>query len=368
VQLFDSTRYSPGNFGGWGQHPEKTVEAWDKQLFYRVGMQPDNASYLRGFQILTMNQPREKLLRQAAEWDHTEKQYATFIAHDWRHGVVQELSCDPQHLANYFVKSDLPFEITPAFFKPEVLLKYKNDPSKYEMGYRSITRRHAWHLETYDINDAGQVHTYLVYLSRLPYQEQLYWKSFNEPPKASISKRAYTTDFLGQSSDVPDPLWDLKTNLDKLSKEKVPWWTLRDSELRQRLHYPVTDSPEEWAGELLILDQLLFEGLERSYFKTKAESLACAVDSRWNALRFIKEILVTAGVDPNEIDAVVNPLQELHELRSKMKGHASGQDAKKMRVRLIKEHGSLKKHFTALVEKCDHAVSLIRDMVQNGIL
>ena len=136
----------------------------------------------------------------------------------------------------------------------------------------------------------------------------------------------------------------------------------------QRLHYPVTDSPEEWAGELLILDQLLFEGLERSYFKTKAESLACTVDPRWNALRLIKEIMVTAGVDQNEVDAIVGPLQELHELRSKMKGHASGQEAKKIRIQLIKVHGSLKKHFSALIESCDHAVSLIRDMAQNGIL
>jgi hypothetical protein len=86
---------------------------------------------------------------------------------------------------------------------------------------------------------------------------------------------------------------------------------------------------------LLVLDQLLFEGLERSYFKTKAESLECTVDHGWNALRFIKEILVKAGVDPNEIDAIVNPLQELHSLRSKMKGHASGQEAKKIRIRLI---------------------------------
>jgi hypothetical protein len=236
------------------------------------------------------------------------------------------------------------------------------------MDYRSITRRHAWHLKTYDINAAGQVHTYLIYLSHLPYQEQLYWKSFNEPPKAPISERAYTTDFLGQFSDVPDPLWDLKANFDKLSKEKVPWWRLRDSELMQRLHYPVTDSPEEWAGELLILDQLLFEGLERSYFKTKAESLKCAVDPKWNAVRLIKEILVSAEIDPDEINAMVKPLQELHELRSKMKGHASGQEAKKIRVQLIKSHGSLKQHFIALVEKCDHAVSLIRDMAQNSIL
>jgi len=73
--------------------------------------------------------------------------------------VITEISCNPTCLANYFTKSDLPFEISPAFFRPEVLLRYKSDPDKYELTIRSISCRDAWYLQTYDINDAGQVHT-----------------------------------------------------------------------------------------------------------------------------------------------------------------------------------------------------------------
>src|SRR5262249_49101798 len=131
---------------------------------------------------------------------------------------------------------------------------------------------------------------------------------------------------------------------------------------------PVTTAPEEWANELLTLDQLLFEGLERSYFKAKAESFGCTVDPRWNTIRIMKEGLEKAAVDPEETQAVVDPLQELHALRNKMKGHASGEEAKKIRAELLKKHGSLKQHFASLVMECHQGVKLIQAMVQQGIL
>ncbi|WP_446808486.1 hypothetical protein ACH50O_14495 [Methylomonas sp. 2BW1-5-20] len=101
------------------------------------------------------------------------------------------------------MSSDLPFATSPAFFRPEVLLKYKADPDKYQIESRSIHCRGGWFLKSFDINEAGQVHAYLCDLSHLPYAEQLYWKSFNEPPKAGISTRAYRSDFLAQWDKAP---------------------------------------------------------------------------------------------------------------------------------------------------------------------
>jgi hypothetical protein len=121
-----------------------------------------------------------------------EKQYASFITHDWRHDEIREISCAPGATASYFDDSDLPFEISPVFFKPEVLLRYKADRDKYSFSGRSIYCRGSWSLETFDINDAGQVHTYIRYLGYLPYEEQLYWRSYNEPPEKT---------YLGKGSD-----------------------------------------------------------------------------------------------------------------------------------------------------------------------
>ena len=146
-------------------------------------------------------------------------------------------------------------------------MKYKSDREKYRLETRSVSCRGTWHLETFDVNDAGQIHTYLKYLSHLPYEEQLHWKQYNEKPKAPISKRAFATDFEGQFYDAYDPLSSLKYKLEKINREKVGWWTLRTDDLTEKVQYPYTSSRDEWADEILNLDQLIVEGLEEKWLE-----------------------------------------------------------------------------------------------------
>jgi hypothetical protein len=301
-------------------------------------------------------------------WESPEpKQYATVIAQDWKHGVVHECSCDPAQLGNYFVESDLPFQTSPAFFRPEVLLKYKADPDKYQIEGRSIHCRGAWFLKSYDINEAGQVHAYLCDLNLLPYAEQLYWKSFNEAPKAGISARAHKSDFLAQWDTSPDPLASLKRRLEALRVAGIAWWSLKNPQLPDRVHCPVTASQEEWANELMALDQLVVEGLSRSYFKSKAEAAGITIEPQWGSLKLISEVLMHAKVNEEEATAIVAPLKSLNDLRSKMKGHAGGSDAKAIREALIAKHGDLKLHFRSLVEDCDRAIALMDELAEAGV-
>ena len=295
------------------------------------------------------------------------EQYATFITQDRKHKRVHECSCDPAQLGNYFVESDLPFAISPAFFRPEVLAKYKADPDKYRIETRSIHCHGAWSLESYDINDAGQVHAYLTDLNRLPYTEQLYWKSFNEAPKAEISARANKSDFRGEWDTSPDPLPDLKRRLEALSGSGITWWSLKDQQLPGRVHYPVTTSQEEWANALMALDQLVVEGLSKSYFKSKAKAANITVDPQWGSLTLINEV-IRVQVDKKKATAVVAPLKSLHDLRNKMKGHAGGSDSKAILKELIAEHGDLRSHFRSLANDCDHAIALMIDLTKAGVL
>jgi hypothetical protein len=222
VRKFDFTRVPPGGFSGWdgGQHSQPIAP----DLFYNSALLPGRASYANGCQILRSSVTEEEIVeRWKASLDTKNKKYETFKIQDWKNNRLVEISCAPEALSNYFVKSDKPFETSPAFFRPEVLQKYKADPDKYELQDRSITCRNAWHLQTYDINDAGQVHTYIIYLSSLPYEEQQYWRTFNEWPKEPISKRAFQTDFEGKWSLESDPLWDLKRTVADLDKRKPHW-------------------------------------------------------------------------------------------------------------------------------------------------
>ena len=196
VLRFDFTRVRWGSFAGWGEIGRYSKS--DVDLYYHGGGNRQG-SYCNGVTVVRPQVTVADLVRKwKAEDDHSKRKYATFKIYDRKNGVNVETSCAPECLANYFQESDLPWEISPAFFHPEVLHRFKADPEKYTLEDRSISCRNAWYLKTYDINEAGQIHTYIGYLADLPYEEQVYWQSFNEWPKGSISKRAFQTDIVGE--------------------------------------------------------------------------------------------------------------------------------------------------------------------------
>jgi len=313
VLKFDFTRFEPKAFGGWDQDRQvrKTAAA---DLFYTLGISA-NASYANGCMILRPAVTVDDLVQEwKAEGDPKNEQYATFKIHDWKNTRLVETSCAPEFLSNYFQQSDKPFEISPAFFRPEVLTRFKNDPEKYDLQDRSISCRNAWYLKTYDINEAGQVHTYIGYLADLPYEEQCYWQSFNEWPKSSISTRAYENDFLGAFSSEYDPLRALKHKIRQLDENPPAWWKPRGEELSDAARYPATDSVSEWADEIPSAD---------------------------------------------EARAVMAPLAKLHGLRNPLKGHGSTTERKAAQKQARSEHGTLRAHFTALAAECDKALATI---------
>ena len=360
--LYDSTRFEPGEFRGW-QKPDVEYHKQEPEVYYRMGRNPGTASYLRGFQIIRPSlSKREVIRRHGIGWDK-ERQYATFIAHDWKNGVVHECSCDPKFLGNYFVKSDLPYEISPVFFRPEVLQKYKADTEKYQLHDRSITCRHAWHLQTYDVNEAGQVHTYLQYLSHLPYEEQLYWKSFNEAPKGPISRRAFHTDFEGKWDPGYDPLQSLRGVLVELHENPVPWWKLRESSLLEKVHYPLTKAPDEWSDELHALDKLVVEGFVTDNLRARLTNLGSTVNSEWKSLKLLEELLRGLGSDKDQVREITGPLRELNSLRSKISGHASGREATRIKTEILKKHKTYAGHFRDLCTQCDRAIRTLRGLL-----
>ena len=53
------------------------------------------------------------------EESDTSRSYPKFKIHDRKNDVNVETSCGPEFISNYFQKSELPWEISPAFFRPE---------------------------------------------------------------------------------------------------------------------------------------------------------------------------------------------------------------------------------------------------------
>ncbi|GGI33035.1 hypothetical protein [Bradyrhizobium guangdongense] len=347
---FDLTRFLPGSFSHW-DHAERHFDAPD--LFYNSALSGGTGSYIHGGQILRPSVTVDELIEEwKRESDPNARQYETFIIQDWKNERLVEWSCAPSALSNYFTKSDKPFEISPAFFSPDVLTKYKADPDKYDLADRSITCRNSWHLKTFDINEAGQVHTYIGYLQHLPFKEQQHWKLHNERPKGPISKRAYQTDFKGEWTTEPDPLQSVRYAVSELDRNSPAWWRARGTQVRDRVHYPVTTSSKEWADELLALDQMLVEGFVATELRKLASVSGVKFENSWQSLKLIQEIL--RSEDSLTADQIAEPLKELHHLRSKVSGHHTGERAK-LEASALKEHGSLAAHFRSLCARCEEA-------------
>ncbi len=364
VMKFDFTRFSSDSFNGWHDYTRGAHVGDD--LFHHSGVQP-SASFVNGALIVRPLLTKDMLIQGSRkELDNSGKQFATFIAFDWKNNRVEEISCGPEALANYFDKdSPLPFQTTPAFFKPDVLLKYKADPEKYTLEQRSIRSRGGWHLESYDVNDAGQVHAYLYHLAMLPYSEQTYWKSFNEWPKAGLSARAILTDFKGDFSTIPDPLEDLKITIRNINSIKPEWWKPRSEGAASAVQYPITPSPEEWSNAILALDQLVVEGFVAKALNARLQEKGAKPDPKWASIRLVQEYLVLKGFGVDEAAKFVESLKKVHFLRTKLKGHLAESEKQKLIKQARREFGSLAAHFRKLTEDLQNAFDRIVEVLQS---
>jgi len=250
--------------------------------------------------------------------------------------------------------------LSPAFFRPEVLAKYKGDSDKYRVDDRAITCRGAWHLKGFDINEEGQIHAYIVDLRNLPHEEQLHWKAYNEPPKGGISKRAYDADMLGSWTSYPNPLLDLKNLLREWHRKQVGWWVLRSDKLCDSVNYPVTPAADEWANDLMQLDKLIIEGFSSKWLRSLVDRLGASPPSNpVGSLNLLKQCLTLLCLGETDANALLEPLRTLQNHRSKLKGHVEGAEALSLKREALKNFGTYRSHFSSLCEKCHESLAAI---------
>jgi hypothetical protein len=356
VYRFDFTRFRTGSFNGWSniRREEKT----GTDLSYHVGY-GGAASYANGYLI---NRPActiEGLVEEFKRDLEPVREYATFKIFDRKNNRNVETSCAPDSISNYFQKDDLPWEISPAFFRPDVLIKYKSDPEKYALEDRTISCRNSWFLRGYDINEEGQVHAYIGDLARLPIAEQRYWQSFNEWPKGTISKRAHQSDILGQFTTEHDPLESIRYTVKGLNEAKHPWWSARSDAALSAARYPASKSSFEWANEILHLDQLVVEGFLQKPLRDLAKTAGSEPNAQWGSLKLIEEILKLQGQSPELSASILSPLHDLHNLRNKLKGHATTDSRTRLEKEAQRDFGGFPPHFRHLVTRVEASLRQI---------
>lgn len=349
VRMFDFTLLRYGQFGTWGDGTEQFVRR-SNDFFYRQKTIA-NAAYTRGVQIIRPRNARTISDEISNRWSsgRANKQHVTFTAQDLRHNkVVVEISTDPVATTNYFDAggNDLPFELSPAFFHPEVLSKYKTDREKYTVDDRDISCRAAWTLRAYDVNEAGQVFAYICYLRALPHRELLHWKSFNEPPKTGISERAYINDFKGEFVTFQHPRSEILTILRNWQTRKVSWWKLRDEELLKRANPPISSSKDEWAEAVMDLSKLIVEGFETKFIRTRLDQENVAYTTDDKTISLLLKVLTALNGAGGPVQ--LNGLRKVQHIRSKVKGHSGSSDGEKIAQSALTIYGTYAEHFKAV--------------------
>lgn len=360
IRMFDFTLLNRSGFSGWSDDQEREIIE-SPELFYRQKVMLGYAAYTRGVQIIRPRRDSQSIFTGITDgWYGTKnKQYVEFTAYDWRNKLVTKISTDPMATTNYFQAENnaLPFELSPAFFRPEVLLKYKADRDKYTVSERDISCRAAWHLRGLDVNEAGQLHAYICDLRNLPYEEQLHWLSYNEAPKAGISERAIINDFQGEWVSSIPPLQKILMTVRQWHERKVTWWTLRDEKLLEHVNVPLSGSRDEWAEAFMDLAKLVIEGFETKKIRSRLDEAQVPFSKEDKTLVLLEKFLSKADLpgDTHKLDA----LRAVQNLRSKAKGHVSGSEANQLAQDALMEYETFANHFNHVCEQVADELEII---------
>ena len=345
VRLFDFMLLRHGAFSGWPDGPED-LHVESDTLFYRQKISP-NAAYTRGVQILRPRKSAKAISTAMMDgWKGgSDDRYVEFVAHDFRNGRIARVSTDPSQTTNYFEAegNNLPFELSPAFFRAEVLSKYKTDRDKYTVGEREISCRAAWHLKGYDVNEAGQIHAYICDLRRLPYTEQLHWLSYNENPRSPISSRAFTNDFEGKFVDFLSPREEVMSTIRRWRDDEVRWWKLRDEGLLERANHPLTASQDEWSEAHMDLSKLIVEGFDPTVIRDALDQEGAASQPGDQSILLLEKLAIARKA--LAAGGQFAGLRTVQRIRSKVKGHSGSSEAKKIVQDAISRHGSFSENF-----------------------
>lgn len=361
VRMFDFTLSRLHKFSRWPDQPE-SLRLENDMLFYAQRIDPGKAGYVRGIQFVPLSRSDDEIfsIQRARFYGEKEGPWVEFEVYDFRNKRNTTVSTDPSTTTTYFAakENSLPYETSPAFFRAEVLAKYKTDREKYVVDEvsRSISCRNVWELRRFDVNEAGQVHAYVCYLRDLPCKEQMYWRSFNEAPKDNISKRAFEHDIMGEWSPIPDPLSDLLSAVEQWHHKRVSWWKLKDNNLFNHITTPHSPSRDEWAQAFMDLSHLIIEGFVHKAIKQELNTMGVTYKTE-GSLVLLEKLLVAKCLLPQ--DKKLEGLKTTSFIRSKVKAHAGSTQAKEFVTDALLSHGSYADHFRYVCDTIAKEIQLI---------
>lgn len=254
----------------------------------------------------------------------TRRDEVKFIIGVDENGEERTFGCNPNYLANNFgANAENPNFLTPVHFRKQVLDKYYDESEKYTVQQGGVWRNDCLLLKA-DIDHRDKVVVYLGDLFELPYEEMMYWRSYNVLPEGGISRSAFKNDFDCDPTDaeVADICFKRTYTLFKKKwKEKHGFSPFKepsehDSSLLQTLQIPSTNSQHAFDDQVLILTKLLIDLID---VREIDRQFVAAEDKEGSIAKFgcLFENY------PNAVE-VTEFFRALQKLRSKGSAHSKG--------------------------------------------
>lgn len=311
---------------GSAEHYPHDAERIDFQKF-----RGDSYNY---FLCLTSNRARDYLfsmiysrsvvnppaVEECGIWPYeTEEEYPEFIVKELPNGEYRRFTCEESKLGNYFGGNpDAPHYLTPVYFKPGVLDKYRKN-SLYTVTEYRLSCGSQWGLEI-DNGDPFRVMVYLGDLGRdLPESERRHFLSYEMSPadqriSADVAARDFFNMWVGPEGPV-SKLFLARKDLDESWMQTFGTNLYReyhedDESIEQRIRVPQEGDSEGFETVVISLSRIFVDYIDESQFK----------DSEKNGgINKLQEFLEARGIACD-----LKPLRVLQELRSTSVAHAKG--------------------------------------------
>ena len=196
-------------------------------------------------------------------------------------GDEKSFTCEEGKLANDFGKNrDSPNYLTPISFRKDVLKKYYDKLNQYSVSEGYLECKGFWYMRI-DIQD-DRVMVFLGDLSKLPYEEQKYWRSYNLIEKIGISMVRWERSFQCNSIETDQLDFFFKEQYEEFNEKwnKKYGWSFfkplseKDKHCFDSLRIPLNEEQSEFDTQIQYLVKLFIDSINVTKLK---ETFSCRI-------------------------------------------------------------------------------------------
>jgi hypothetical protein len=262
-------------------------------------------------------------------YDKVDEYYPEYIIKELPDGTYVRHSCKKSETGNYFgANPDAPHYLTPVYFHPNVLDKYRKNPL-FTVSERRLSCGTQWGVKIDNLTPE-RVMVFLGDLGRdLPEKERKHFLQHEMPPTdQSISDEVVANDFYCLHTEPSGPISKFMKAYGELHESWIAafgrnlWRELHgeDKDIPERIRIPSNDSPEEFETVVLNVTKMLVDYIDEAQFCSNQKG---SINKLENFLKD-KKVVVDLSV-----------FRDLQKLRSSRIAHSKGSNYENLKNSLL---------------------------------